>query len=163
MLIRYFFRLFWGRGGKREAGVGVEGDSGRHTCLALQARFVLPWKTRQNGAPVLQAIATVIVLVTPCGKREVLEQEQKVESTKNLTCDQALFFSGNGIAQKSANEEREKENAVLFSSPPKQKRKKDRLTVVYQKPKKATEYKWVVNTNLPIRNIWNACHGWNQE
>ena len=90
---------------------------------------------RAKIAPVLQAIAPVIVLVT----QRSWGQEQKVEPSKNLTCDQAFFFSRNGITRKSANEEREKENAVFFSSPPKQKRKKGRLTVVYQKSKKATE------------------------
>ena len=74
----------------------------------------LPEK-RAKIAPVLQAVATIIVLVTPCEKKEKSwEQEQKVELSKNLTCDQALFFSGNGIARKSANVERGKRGRRPF-------------------------------------------------
>lgn len=46
---------------------------------------------RAKIAPVLQAIATVIVLVTPGEKKR-----GPGNKNKNLTCDQALFFWGGG-------------------------------------------------------------------
>ena len=94
---------------------------------------------RAKIAPVLQAIATVIVLVTPGEKKR-----GPGNKNKNLTCDQALFFGGaggTGYRESQRTWKGGKEDAVLFSSPPKQTRKKEHLTVGYQKPKKATEYK----------------------
>ena len=93
---------------------------------------------RAKIAPVLQAIATVIVLVTPGEKKR-----GPGNKNKNLTCDQALFFWGGGTGYRESQRTWKggKEDAVLFSSPPKQTRKKEHLTVGYQKPKKATEYK----------------------
>ena len=65
---------------------------------------------RAKIAPVLQAIAPVIVLVTPGEKKR-----GPGNKNKNLTCDQALFFfSGNGIARKSANVERGKRGRRPF-------------------------------------------------
>lgn len=94
-------------------------------------------ETRAKIAPVLQAIATVIVLVTPGEKKR-----GPGNNNKNLTCDQALFFfRGTGYRESQRTRKGGKEDAVLFSSPPKQTRKKEHLTVGYQKPKKATEYK----------------------
>ena len=135
------FSHFSSEGRQARSGRGREARQWKaHVSRApgpLRARL----KTRQNSA-CSTGYRYRHRLSYPLRKKEKSwEQEQKVEPSKNLTCDQAFFFPRNGIARKSANEEREKENAVLFSSPPKQKRKKGRLTVVYQKPKKATEYK----------------------
>ena len=89
---------------------------------------------RAKIAPVLQA--TVIVLVTPGEKKR-----GPGNKNKNLTCDQALFFfRGTGYRESQRTWKGGKEDAVLFSSPPKQTRK-EHLTVGYQKPKKATKYK----------------------
>lgn len=69
---------------------------------------MLALKTRQNSA-CSPGYRYHHRLIYPLRKKEKSwEQEQKVESTKNLTFDQALFFSGNGVARKSANEERGK-------------------------------------------------------
>lgn len=79
---------------------------------------------RAKIAPVLQAIAPVIVLVTPRRKKErSWEQEKKVEPSKNLNCDQAFLFSRNGIARKSANEERRKRGRRPFLLASKAKKK----------------------------------------
>ena len=57
---------------------------------------------RAKIAPVLQAIATVIVLVTPCGKREVLgtRTKSRVDQKPNLRSG-VIFFGERDIAKVS--------------------------------------------------------------
>ena len=121
-----FFSFFKARRGRREAGVGVERDSGRHTCLALQACFVLALKTRQNSV-CSPGYRYCHHLSYPRRKKErSWEQEQKVELTKNLTCDQALFFFGERDSAKVSERGKGKKRTPSFS--PRLQSKKARRT-----------------------------------
>ena len=115
------FSHFSSEGRQARSGRGREARQWKAYVSRASGCFVLAWKTRQNSA-CSPGYRHRHRLSYPRRKKErSWEQEQKVEPSKNLNCDQAFLFSRNGIARKSANEERRKRGRRPFLLAPKAK------------------------------------------